>query len=181
MIINKSYFKKYSVIPENYDLTELLNYIPVTEKIWIIPVIGQDFYDELDEQVSANTLTPENGTLLTYGGLWQYLCFATTLEALPMIWSHVSQVGLTLGKSDNSDSLSLKDITYVEAHLRRQVETLKDQLIEFLDTHQASYPLYQPKNCGCKDNCSCQPKGHLNSPNQMVQLYTPPRKDVDIK
>jgi hypothetical protein len=48
MIINEKYFKQYSPIPVNYSMTEIKNYIPVAEKIWLIPIIGYDLYDELD-------------------------------------------------------------------------------------------------------------------------------------
>lgn len=169
MIINNLYLSKYSPLPTNYDFSEVKNYISVAEKIWVVPVIGQDLFDEIQEQIDNNTISDENATLLTEGGLWQYLAFATTLEALPFIWSHVSQVGITLGKSDNSDSLSLKDMTYVEQHLRRQVEVLKDQLKTFLDEHAESFPLYA--NCNC--NSCCSSHSQLNNPNPMLQLYSP--------
>ena len=178
MIINKKYLKDYSPLPENYDLSEVLNYVPVAEKIWVIPIIGDELYDEIQEQVDDNDLTEANATLLTEGGLWQYLSFATALEALPICWAHFSQVGVTKGKSENSESLSLKDMTYVETHIRKQVEVLKSQLIKWLDDHWESFPLYHPTNCGC-DTCSCD--GKLNKPNPYNQLYTPLRKNTDIK
>lgn len=178
MIINNKYLAEYSPLPANYDLTEIINYVAVSEKIWLIPVIGQEFYDEIDEQVANNQISEENATLLTTGGLWQYLAFATTLEALPMIWAHISQVGITLGKSDNSDSITLKDMTLVQNHLRNQVEALKDQLIHWLDEHYESFPLYVPVNCGC--SCSCGGKGKLNDPNKLKTVYTPPRRCTSI-
>jgi len=181
MIINKKYLAEYSPLPQNYDFTEIFQYVPTAELTWIIPILGEPLYEEINEQVSSNTISPENGTLLTEGNLWRLLGHATVLEGLPFLWVNISQVGLTLGKSENSDSATLKDLTFIQSHLRSHVETLKDAVIKFLDDHHESYPLYQPKNCGCNDNCSCQPKGHLNSPNPMVQLYTPPRKDIDIK
>ena len=113
MIINRTYLKKYSPLPENYDLSEVLNYIPVAEAIWVKPILGDDLFDEIEEQVANNEVSDTNATLLTTGGLWQYLSYCTVLEALPFVWSHISQVGITVGKSDNSDSITLKDITYV--------------------------------------------------------------------
>ena len=109
MIINEKYLKQFSPIPLNYNMAEVKNYIPVAEKIWVIPLIGSDLFDEIDEQVKNNNLSEENSTLLTEGGLWQYLAFATVYECIPMIWSHISEVGVTKGKSDNSDSLDLKE------------------------------------------------------------------------
>ena len=178
MIINEKYFKKYSPIPVNYNMTEIKNYIPVAEKIWLIPVIGYDLYDELDDQVQKNEVSDENATLLTEGGLWQYLSFATVYEALPMIWSHISEVGVTKGKSDNSDSLDLKDMTYVAQHLRNQVEVLKDQLKKWLCEHSDTFPTLDCCGCGC--SC-CGDNAKLNKPNPMKQIYGTPRKCTNLR
>ena len=171
MIINEKYLKEYSPIPLNYDLTELRNYIGVAEKIWVVPVLGQDLYDEIQSQVDENKLSDENSTLLTEGGLWQYLAFATCLEGLAFIWANFSEVGITLGKSDNSESVTLKDITYIEANLRRQVEVLKDSLIKWLNYHLDSFPKYVPY---------CTSPEAMYEPNPNGQLLTPPRVCIEL-
>lgn len=177
MIINDKYFKQYSPIPVNYNMAEIKNYIGVAEKIWVKPLIGYDLFDELEEQIENNEVSEENATLLTEGGLWQYLSFATVLEALPLIWSHISEVGVTKGKSDNSDSLDLKDMTYVGQHLRNQVEVLKDQLKKWICEHNEYYPLADV--CACE--CSCCKHAELNYPNPNKELYTTRRKCTDLK
>lgn len=171
MIINEKYFKKYSPIPLNYDLSEIMNYIGVAEKIWVIPVIGIKLYDEIQKQVDENSLSDENSTLLTEGGLWQYLAFATCLESLAFIWANFSEVGITLGKSDNSESVTLKDITYIEQNLRRQVEVLKESLIMWLNSHSKSFPLYVPY---------CNSPEAMYEPNPNAQILTPSRYFVDL-
>ena len=171
MIINEKYFKKYSPIPLNYDLSEIRNYIGVAEKIWVIPVIGIKLYDEIQKQVDENSLSDENSTLLTEGGLWQYLAFATCLESLAFIWANFSEVGITLGKSDNSESVTLKDITYIEQNLRRQVEVLKESLIMWLNSHSESFPLYVPY---------CNSPEAMYEPNPNAQILTPSRYFVDL-
>ena len=178
MIINQTYLKKYSPIPLNYNLAEVMNYVGVAEKIWVKPLIGYDLFDEIEEQVENNTVSEENATLLTEGGLWQYLSFATVLESLPVIWSHISEVGITKGKSDNSESITLRDLTYVSQHLRNQVEVLKDQLKKWICEHYTYYPKADVCACGC-DCCNRNPK--LNAPNPMNELYTTLRKITDIK
>lgn len=177
MIINEKYFKQYSPIPVNYDMTEIKNYIGVAEKIWVKPLIGHDLFDEIQDQIDNNEVSEENATLLTEGGLWQYLAFATVYEALPIIWSHISEVGITKGKSDNADSLTLKDMTYVSQHLRNQVEVLKDQLKKWICEHYEYYPLADVCACNC-DCCHKQPK--LNAPNPNQQLYRNLRRCVDL-
>ena len=134
--------------------------------------------EEIEEQVENNEVSPENATLLTDGKLWQYLAYATCLEGLPFIWSHFSEVGISLGKSDNSDSVTLKDLTYIEAHLRRQTEYLKDSVKNWLCEHQESFPLMDCCACGC--SC-CQSNSMLNMPNPMIQVYSPKRRCTKLK
>lgn len=179
MIINEKYMKQFSPIPLNYNMAEVKNYIPVAEKIWVKPLIGSDLFDEIDDQVANNTVSQENATLLTEGGLWQYLAFATVYEALPMIWSHISEVGVTKGKSDNSDSLDLKDMTWVTQHLRNQVEVLKDQLKKWICEHQDSFPLADVCACNCSSCCNHEAK--LNSPNPQAQIYTSLRRNTNLR
>lgn len=179
MIINEKYFKQYSPIPLNYNMTEVKNYIPVAEKIWVKPLIGYQLFDEIEQQVKDNEVSEENATLLTEGGLWQYLSFATVLEALPLVWSHISEVGVTKGKSDNSDSLDLKDMTYVSQHLRNQVEVLKDQLKKWLCEHYQYFPTMDCCACGC--SCCNDNQGKLNKPNPNFEVYGTPRKCTTLK
>lgn len=176
-LINSKLLKEFSPIPLNYDTAEIKNYISLAQDIWVRPIIGDDLMDELLEQVTEDKLTDENSTLLVEA-IYPYLAFAICLEALPFIWSHVSQVGITLGKSDNSDSISLKDVTYVESHLRRQTEVRKDFCIQWLDSHFSSFPLYHPSDCNCSTCCS--DKGKLNKPNPYFQLYSTNRTNTDL-
>lgn len=179
MLINKTYFKKYGVLPENYDLSEVMLFVPLAEKIWVIPILGEEMTDELQEQIDNNEVSEENGTLLT-SILWRYLTHCTVLEALPFIWSHFSQVGVTVGKSENSDSVSLKDMTYIEGRIRAQVEALKDELLRFLNDHWESYPLWNG-TCGCYNDCCNAARGKLNKPNPYFQLYKPLQKDTRLR
>lgn len=179
MIINQTYLKKFSPIPLNYNMAEVMNYVGVAEKIWVKPLIGYELFDEIEEQVKNNEVSEENATLLTDGGLWQYLAFATVFEALPMIWSHISEVGITKGKSDNSDSLDLKDMTYVTQHLRNQVEVLKDQLKKWICEHAAYYPKADLCSCNC-DGC-CNHVAKLNAPNPQFQVFKPIKRNTNLR
>ena len=180
MLINDKYFKKYSPIPLNYDTTEIKNYLSVATAIWVRPLIGDDLLAELEDQVENNEVSDTNAALLTEGMLWQYLCYATCYEGLSFIWAHFSETGISLGKSDNSDSVTLKDLTYIESHLRRQVEFLKDAVKKYICERSDHFPLICGCDCECSSCCG-EAKGKLNSPNKLQQLYTTNRKCTDLK
>lgn len=177
MLLNKSILKKYSPFPLNYDLTEVMQYVDITEKIWIIKTIGLQQYDELQEQVKNNNLTPENATLLVEA-IYPYLGFAVAYESCPILWAHLSEIGWTKGHSDNSEALTLKELTLIQDHIRRQLEARKDFAIQWIKDHIEYYPLIQECvtcECGC-----CEKDGKLNPPNKYWQLYSPKRICTDL-
>lgn len=177
MIINEKYFKEYSPIPINYNMKELKNYISVATEIWVRPLVGGQFLDELEDQIEKNQVSDVNAALLTEGLLWQYLCYATCLEGLSFIWAHFSEIGISLGKSDNSDSVTLKDLTYIESHLRRQVEFLKESVKSYICEHHEYFPLADYCACGC----SCCAQASLQHPNPNYQLYSTYRKNTNLR
>lgn len=198
-IINEEYFKQYSPIPDNYNIKEIKPFFKVAEQLWVMPLLGQALYDELLEQVCTNDVTPENSTLLLV--VYPYLSFAICYEALPFISYHFSQVGVTKGKSDNSDSVSINDVNFISTQLRSQVETMKGQLKDFLNNHKDIYPLYKSDDCECSSQNVCEDCGWIadyygsgrydwqyfralyeanrNKPNPRLQVYTTRRINID--
>ena len=176
-IINEKWLKEFSPIPLNYNMKELHNYIKLAETIWIEPIIGTEYYEELLDQVANNNVSEVNSTALVEA-IWPYLAFAVALEALPIMWAHISEVGITKGKSDNSDSLDLKDMTYMAQHLRTQVEARKDYCKKWLCERIDSFPTVDCCGCGC--SCCNQNVGKLNEPNPLKQIHSTRRKCTQL-
>lgn len=155
-LITEQYFKEFGPIPDNYNIKELKPYFHVAEKLWIEPIIGTPLYEELLEEVENDNVTPEHATLLL--NIYPLLAFAIVYESLPFVGYHLSQVGITKGKSENSDSVSINDVNYISTQLRNQCETMKMLLKKFLDEHAEHYPLYYAAdnvecNCECDSEC----------------------------
>lgn len=177
MLTNQALLKKYSVIPANYNMAEIMNYVDISEKIWILPIIGYEQYEELQDQVDNNNLTPENSTLLVEA-LYPLLGFAVVYESLPSIAYHVSEVSITKGHSDNSDALDLKEMSYYIDHIRRQLEVRKDFAIKWILEHIEYYPLI---NMCDSCECGCNHNAKLNKPNPWAQLWSTYRKNTNLK
>lgn len=146
-LINEEYLKAYSPIPLNFNWDNIRMFCNIAEEIWIVPIIGRALYDELIEQVNQNNVTDVNSSLLIK--IYMLEAMAIVYESLPFIRSHISEVGITLGKSDNSDSISSTDTNNLLNHLRSQLEVLKSQLKEFLDKNKDCYPLYRSDDDCC--------------------------------
>ena len=195
-VLTEEYLKANAPISININLKQIKPYISIAEKIWLIPVIGLPLYEELLEQVNTNSLTEENSTL--YLMLAPYISFAVIYESAPFLMYHFSDVGVTRGKSDNSDSITINEANFISTRLRSTLETLKSNFKKWLDEHSDSYPLYKPDNCSC-DNSECTDcdwiiqyygggyKNHnwqyflnKNKPNTRLQCFTTPRKPIDL-
>lgn len=195
VLINEAYFKQYSPIPNNYNIKDIEPYFKVAEEIWIKTLIGVPLYEKLLEEVNTNNVSPEDSTLLLM--LYPYLAFAITYEALPFISYHLSEVGLTVGHSDNSTAAPVSGINLISTRLRSTLETLKSNFKKWLDDHSDSYPLYRPDNCDCSNECTdCDwivqyysggYKYHnwnyyfnKNKPQTRLQCFSTPKRNIDI-
>lgn len=140
-LMNKEYLAEYSLFPKNYNYDELTNFLKLAEMLHIVPVIGQALYEELLDQVNKNEVTPVNASLLLK--IYPFLGAAVFEVAVPAVAIHVSEVGLTLGKSENSESASVEHINYLTNYIKSSMVPLKQQLIDFLNDNAELYPLYK--------------------------------------
>ena len=176
-LINSRWLKEFSVLPLNFDTKEVENFVKLAEIQWIVDTIGRDWYDELLEQVETNTLTPENSTALVEA-IWPYEAMAVCYEALPSLLYHVSEVSITKGHSDTSEALTLKEMTYYEQFIKRQLQARGDYCKKWICEHKEYYPLADFCSCGC--SC-CQQNSMLNKKESFQQLYSPRRRKTDIR
>lgn len=181
-LINKALLSKYSPLPINYNFDEIMLYQPISIAIWVRPLLGDALTDEIEYQVEKNQVSPENSTLLTTGGLLQFLSYAMVYQGLPFIFAHFSEVGITLPDIDTSKSVDLKELNYIQDHLRRTLEFLKDNVLKYLCEHQESFPLFDPScKCSCCDTTCCGTgSGKLNNPNPLWEIYGLQKKCVDL-
>lgn len=170
VLINDEYLREYSLFPKNYDFTEIENFIPLAEQIHIQSIIGMALYEELLDQVTNNNLTDENSTLLLE--IYKVEGLAVLYEALPFCWAHLSQVGITLGKSDNSDSIANKDISYINTHIKAQLDYAKRYLKKWLETYSDNFPLYIKE----EELCDCP----VQKPSLGDDIYALPKDKIDL-
>lgn len=148
-LMNKEYLAEYSLFPKNYNYDEITNFLKLAEMLHIVPVVGQALYEELLDQVNKNEVTPANASLLLK--IYPFLGAAVFEVAVPAVAIHVSEVGLTLGKSENSESASVEHINYLTNYIKSSMVPLKQQLVDFLNEHSDLYPLYNKPTSVCSD------------------------------
>ena len=136
--MNEDYLKEYSLIPLSFNVKEIWNFIPLAEQLHIVPIIGQEMYNELLDQVENNEVTPENASLLLQ--IYPFEGLAIMEVSMPYIAFHITEVGITKGSSENSDSVTTNDINYLTNYVRSQMVPYKERLIEFISQNSELYP-----------------------------------------
>ena len=164
-LFNEEYLKEYSLLPLNFDVKEVWNFVPLTEQLHIVPIIGKELYNELLDQVENNTVSPENASLLLE--IYPFEGLALMEVCMPYLAMHITEIGITLGKSENSDSVGIEDINYLTNYVRSQMEPLKNKLISFLKNNKDLYPLYKDKDV----ECTCKPTWNVYGMNQINTDY----------
>ena len=149
-LMNKEYLKEYSLLPINFNTDEIWNFIPLAEQLHIVPIIGQEMYNELLDQVENNEVTPENASLLLQ--IYPFEGLAIMEVSMPYIAFHITEVGITKGSSENSDSVTTNDINYLTNYVRSQMVPYKERLIEFISQNSELYP-----NIKIEKKCEKQP------------------------
>ena len=137
-LMNKEYLKEYSLLPINFNTDEIWNFIPLAEQLHIVPIIGQEMYNELLDQVENNEVTPENASLLLQ--IYPFEGLAIMEVSMPYIAFHITEVGITKGSSENSDSVTTNDVNYLTNYVRSQMVPYKERLIEFISQNSELYP-----------------------------------------
>lgn len=137
-LMNKEYLKEYSLLPINFNTDEIWNFIPLAEQLHIVPIIGQEMYNELLDQVENNEVTPENASLLLQ--IYPFEGLAIMEVSMPYIAFHITEVGITKGSSENSESVTTNDINYLTNYVRSQMVPYKERLIEFISQNSELYP-----------------------------------------
>lgn len=137
-LMNKEYLKEYSLLPINFNTDEIWNFIPLAEQLHIVPIIGQEMYKELLDQVENNEVTPENASLLLQ--IYPFEGLAIMEVSMPYIAFHITEVGITKGSSENSDSVTTNDVNYLTNYVRSQMVPYKERLIEFISQNSELYP-----------------------------------------
>lgn len=148
-LINEKLFKQYSPVTANTDITEFFPYISIAQDLHIEPILGEPLMAELKDQVTTNTLTPENGDLILK--IAPALSFYAVYQALPFHWATIVNKGITIRESENSKGIDIKDLAQLRQWIKNDADTLKSQLTDYLCRCRTSYPLWRPDGNCCNE------------------------------
>lgn len=170
--------KEMSSIHENVDDTLITPVILDCQDMYIQPIIGTSLYNELKDQITNDTVTVLNTTLLA-SYVIPCLISYVKYESVTELNFKFTNKNVSKKSSDNSEPLSTDDSIFLMNKLKDKAEWRAQRITHYLTEYSNSYPLYlnggsgldiiQPSlsnytcglvlddtECGCdKQNCKC--------------------------
>jgi hypothetical protein len=140
-LISPSELKTRTVISDNVDEKLLQQAILTCQDMQVLPIVGTALMNELYTQVSANSLTAANITLLEYiqKGMRPWI----QGELVRPLARRFENAGMMENFTDHSRGASERSIIADEAHYRERAEFYANKTVLFLQQNKDTYPLYE--------------------------------------
>lgn len=175
IIISEELLKLYSPLSKNIDVDKVYPYLHLAQQYYLEDILGISLLEELQYQIENECLTEENKALILKVApvLSNYACYL----ALRSLTYSVTEKGVTLEKSDNSQPISEKELGEFILSLKETCEMHKEVLIKYLCRCSLTYPLWRPL-----EYCNCQkyiPKDGSADVDRSFTVYFPNKTNKD--
>ena len=141
IFISEDKLKSSSTVNGNVDAELLKPYMKVAQDLHIHTILGTDLYDAIQDGIQNSTLTSAETTLLN-----DYIADAlvqwTLFEALPFLSYKIMNADIVRKASENSQSASKQDITWLRDITRNTAEFYTKRLVDYLKNNSSDFPEY---------------------------------------
>lgn len=149
LLISEELLKLYTPLSKNVDVDKVYPYLHLAQPYYLEPILGDALISELKTQVESGEISEENKALILKCapviGYW-----ATYLAMRSLAYS-VTEKGVTLEKSENSQPISEKELGEYILSIKQQAEMYTELLVKYLCRCQLTYPLWRAdEGCNCE-------------------------------
>ena len=133
----------------NFDESLISRFIFMAQTRYIKDILGDDFYQEIVDEVANTTLTADNTALLD-DWIKPALAYFTVYLALPQIRNEITEKGVMNNSSQTSDASSNSDYASLRHSVLDDAQTHTNNITTFIkgaqDDDSTKYPLFG--DCG---------------------------------
>jgi hypothetical protein len=141
LFIDENYLKQTTELGQNVDAHLIINSIQTAQDLFILPILGSDYFEYLKMAVSGNTLTAPDFKLISQY-LQPCLAQATMWLLLPKISFQFRNKGVMVSKSESSDQAKTEDIVFIAEKYRETASFYGQRMTNFLTSNPDIYILY---------------------------------------
>lgn len=140
-LIDIAELKNLTPIEQNVDDMLFTQTVLYCQDIYVQDICGTALYNQLLNQVDANTVTVLNKTLID-NYLQPAIRFYIMAEIIRPLAIRFTNVGVMQNNTAHSSSVNSSDLKETEFHYRNRAEVLGTRASNYLCANESSYPLY---------------------------------------
>lgn len=141
LLITEQMLKDNTTINSNLDNEFLSSQIYYVQERFIRPLLGDDLYNQVLNQLSTSALTAANSLLLS-GHVQNILVNYSAAEVLPLIHYKIDNIGIHNRSDSNFTPVKHEDIELLALQYKSQASFFAERMTLFLFANQTDYPLF---------------------------------------
>ena len=145
-MINVTEVKEIAIVNSNIDTAYLDQYVLYSQRFYIRKFLGNEFYEELLDQIENTTLTPDNTNVLVYikDALAHYIVY----EGLPQIRNQISKGGIFNNLNATSEPASDLSFGNTRQDYLMKAERFREEITFYIEDIRNDTPTAYPLYCG---------------------------------
>lgn len=148
LLISEEMLKLYSPLSKDISVDKIYPFVGLAQSYFILPILGKPLLQKLQYEIETDSLTDDDKALIVK--IAQPLSFYSCYLGLRSLSYTISEKGITKLHSENSETITEKELGEFMLSLKNQAEMAQQLLIDYLCDCSDNYPLWKPINeCQC--------------------------------
>lgn len=136
--ITENWIKTNTPITANVDMTDVMPWIKTSSEMWVQPILGTYFYNDLLTKYNAQTLSSDEATLVAM--IQPAIAWRSAADAVYGLSRQLKNKGLQSQSGDNSAQVELDEVEFGMAHYNQKAEFYESQIRKYLIDNKNLYP-----------------------------------------
>ncbi len=129
--VDPVYLKQVTALNDNVDDKLIMEAIQTAQDMYILPILGSTYMEEMLQQISGNTVNQLNQYVIN-SFIRPCLAAATMIHLLPFTWIQFKNKGPVKQHSDYSSEVGLSEVSFIMEKYREKAAFYAQRLTNWL-------------------------------------------------
>lgn len=139
--ITEDYVKDNTILNENIDWRLAQPILILVQDQYIHPILGTALFDEIADEIYANSVSANNQTLLNRY-IRKTIMWYLLSELVPILKYRMRNKGVMTSNSENSQPATLEEIQKLQSDFKNKAEWYAEMCTKFLRENSSTYTNY---------------------------------------
>lgn len=139
--VTEEFIKNNTHITQNVDAQDLAPYITISAEMYIQPILGYNFYQDILAKSNAGTLSADETVLVDF--IKYVVAFYAAYEAVPNLTYRISNKGVQSQFGEYSGQEGLDVVNYIRRNIVKFANIKEDELRAYLNENYKKFPLWK--------------------------------------